>query len=696
MTAGGPVPGAFRAAADVGGTFTDIVAADAEGAAVRHKTLSTPPDFDAGVVAGLAASGIEPLSALGRLMHASTAATNAILERRGPRIGLVTTEGFRDVLEIGRLRYPRLYDLSWSRPEPLVERRLRLGVTERIAADGSVVTTLDPASAARAIEQLRCADVEAVAICLLNSYVNDQHEREVERQVRAALPHAAVSRSSAVLPLIREYDRTSTTVINAYLQPVVGAYLRRLRAALRRAGSRAPILMLQSSGGVMPAAEAAELPAFCLESGPTAGVLGAARLARGLRLPRVLAFDMGGTTAKAAVVLDGAPAIAPELEIGGGLHVGARLTRGAGYLLRTPTIDLAEIGAGGGSLVRVDRAGGIAVGPDSAGADPGPACYGRGGREATLTDVSVALGHVSGAALLGGALAIDAAKAEDAVGRCIARPLGTAVPQAAEAARQIAAAQLARAVRAVTSERGVDPAGFTLLAFGGGGPGMAAAVAEPLGVRRVLVPPGPGVFSADGLLGADLRWMAAHSPLIDLDAPDAADRLGAALRQLRGRCAALASAGGYRPRELTFEAVAECRYRGQSFELPAPVPPGRVTRRTLAEVRGVFEAAHEAAYGHRDPDSPVIAAALRVTAARPSGAAPLGRQLERSPRPTTRPAWFGGRWRPTPVLMRGDLSANRPLPGPAVIEDYDATTVVPPAWRCTRGPAGTLLLETGA
>ena len=679
---------------DVGGTFTDLVAVDAEGVVTRHKTLSTPPNFDAGVLTGLTACCRGSLEPLASLLHASTVATNAILERRGPLTGLITTEGFRDVLEIGRLRYPRLYDLSWSRPEPLVGRRLRLGVVERTAADGSIVTPLDTRSVAGAIDVLEQADVEAVAICLLNAYVDERHEVEVERLVRARLPQAAVSRSSAVLPLIREYDRTSTTVINAYLRPVVGAYLRRLENALRDAASDAPILMLQSSGGVMPAAEAAQLPAFCLESGPTAGVLAAAQLARQRGLAKVLAFDMGGTTAKAAVVLDGAPAIAPELELGGGISSSTRLTRGSGYLLRTPTIDLAEIGAGGGSIARVDQAGGLSVGPDSAGADPGPACYGRGGNEPTLTDVNVVLGHVSPTGLLGGDMAIDLARAERAVARNLAGPLGVDVVRAADAARQVAAAELARALRAVTSERGVDPSAFTLAAFGGGGPGMAAAVANLLGIRRVLAPAGPGVFSATGLLGADLRWMAAHSPLIDLDAPDAARRLDAALRSLRDRCMTLAVAGGYRAADLRMEAVAECRYRGQSFELPAPIPAGQITSRGVAAIRDGFEALHEATYGHRDPFSPVTAAVVRVSVIRPNEPVDLRETPACSLQRRQRRAWFDGRWRRVPVLRRGDLE-YKPTPGPLIVEDYDATTVVPPDWRCSRETDGALLLEAG-
>ena len=691
MKADSPSSG-LRSAADVGGTFTDLVAVDADGAVTRHKTLSTPPEFDSGVLAGLRACSGNSLASLTSLLHASTVATNAILERRGPRTGLITTEGFRDVLEIGRLRYPRLYDLSWSRPEPLVKRRLRLGVDERMAADGSVVTPLDAGTVSDALDLLEQADVEAVAICLLNSYVNGRHEIEVERLVRERLPDVAVSRSSAVLPLIREYDRTSTTVINAYLQPIMGDYLERLAQGLRRAGSRAPILMLQSSGGVMPAAEAAQLPAYCLESGPTAGVLAAAQLARARSLDRVLAFDMGGTTAKAAVVLDGVPAIAPEMELGGGISSGTRLTRGSGYLLRTPTIDLAEIGAGGGSIARVDQAGGLSVGPDSAGADPGPACYGRGGQEATLTDVNVVLGHVSPSGLLGGDMAIDAARAERAVAEQLAGPLGTDVARAADSARQVAAAELARALRAVTSERGVDPAAFTLVAFGGGGPGMAAAVADLLGIRRILAPAGPGVFSATGLLGADLRWMATHSPLIDLGAANAGSRMDEALGSLRERCMALAAAGGYQATDLEFESVAECRYRGQSFEIPAGIPAGRVTKRTLETIRDRFEALHEAAYGHRDSTSPVIAAVLRVSAVRANDPIALRESQARSETRVQRRAWFEGRWRNVPVLRRGDLG-RRPMSGPLIVEDYDATTVVPPGWRCAREADGALLLE---
>lgn len=680
----------LRVAADVGGTFTDFVAADSDGRVTRYKRLSTPPAFEDGVVAGLETCTNGNIDAITALLHASTVATNAILEGRGPRTGLITTEGFRDVLEIGRLRYPRLYDLEFSSPDPLVGRELRLGVSERIGADGTVVRSLNRRSLSRAIDTLIAGGVKSVAICLLNAYVNDSHERAIESELRRRMPGVTISRSAAVLPLIGEYDRTSTTVINAFLQPVMGTYIRQLTTSLQDLGSDTPILILQSSGGVMPAATAAEYPVFALESGPTAGVLSTAQLARDRGLSHALAFDMGGTTAKAAVVLDGKPAITPEFEIGSGMSSSSRLTRGSGYLVRTPSIDLAEIGAGGGSIVKVDPAGGMTVGPASAGANPGPACYGRGGVNATLTDVNVVLGYINPSTLLGSALTIDSAHAERAVATNIARPLGTSVLQAASAAHRVAVAELARALRAVTSERGVNPAIFTIVAFGGGGPGMAASLAQALGVRRVLVPSGSGVFSAMGLLGSDLRWMATHSSLIPLRSRDAATQLSASLKILRDRCVGLAQAGGYQRRNLRFEAVAECRYRGQSFELGTPIGPGRVTKRTIAKLRDSFETQHVALYGHRDPDAEVVAATLRVMAIQPTPPITVRETLTSSRGNHHRKAWFDGRWQVTPVLQRGDL---RTITGPAIVDDYDATTVIPPDWRCTLQPDHSLLLE---
>ena len=680
----------LRLAADVGGTFTDVVAVDSTGHVTRHKTLSTPSAFETGVVVGLEACINGHFDRICTLLHASTVATNAILERRGPRTGLLTTEGFRDVLEIGRLRYPRLYDLQWSRSEPLVDRQHRLGVSERISSNGAVVQPLDQRQLEHSIDVLIASKIEAVAICLINAYVNDQHEKSIAAIVRKKMPDVAISESADILPLIGEYDRTSTTVINAFLQPVVGAYLRRLDTALRSRNTDAALLMLQSSGGVIPATTAAQRPAFVLESGPTAGVMSAAQLARDLDLPHVLAFDMGGTTAKAAVIKHGEPAFTPELEVGAGMSSSSRLTRGAGYLLRTPSIDLVEIGAGGGSIATVDEAGGISVGPTSAGADPGPACYGLGGRNATLTDATVVLGHINPASLLGSSMTLDARAAERVVEKKIARPLGTSLIEAADAVHRIAAAELARAMRAVTSERGIDPKMFTLIAFGGGGPGMAAALANTLNVQRVVIPPGPGVFSATGLLGADLRWMSTQSTQINLTSPDAVRCLATELKKLQARCASLAKTGGFHQRDLSFEMVADCRYFGQSFELGVPIPPGRITRRSVSEICTCFESLHLDMYGHRDPDGRIFAAALRVTAVHPSSPVRMTEALATSRHIKHRKAWFNGTWQRTPILRRGDV---RVVDGPAIVEDYDATTVVPPGWKCSRQDLGGLVLE---
>jgi N-methylhydantoinase A len=669
----------LRVAADVGGTFTDLVALDGDGRPQRLKEPSTPPDFETGVIGGLARLTHGDLGELSELVHASTVATNAILQRQGPRTGLITTEGFRDILEIGRLRYPRLYDLAWRKPPPLVPRDLRLGVPERIQADGSVLRRLDRRAARRALRRLRAAGVESLAVCLINSYANHVHERAIGELAQEELPGVPVSLSVDVLPVIREFDRTSTTVINAFLRPVVGSYIERLTAALRRVGSRAPLLLLQSGGGVLPAADAARLPAYGVESGPSAGVMASAALARDLGLDRVISFDMGGTTAKAAVVLDGTPAQADEFEVGAGLSAGTRLSRGGGYLLRTPSIDLAEVGAGGGSIARVDASGGLAVGPASAGADPGPACYARGGAEATLTDANVVLGNLSPSALLGGAMPISAAAARKALAAKVARPLRLDLEQAADAVHQVAIATMARAIRAVTSERGLDPREFTLVAFGGAGPGHAAALAAHLGIRRVLIPPSPGLFSATGLLRADLRWTAAQSELVDLADRDAAARLRASLGALTQRAVGMAVAAGHARRSLTLERVVECRYRGQSFEIPVPMPDGRIGRPALTRVREIFETRHEAAYGHREAGSVVQAVTLRVDAIRPQQASALRERPVRARDPGRRNVWFGRRRRRTPVVGRGDARGG--LAGPAIIEEYDATTVVPPGWR---------------
>ena len=406
----------LRIGIDIGGTFTDLVAIAADGRVLTHKTASTPDDYGEGIIEGLHALLAAEGAGVSEVLHGTTIGSNTVLEGKGARTALITTRGFRDILEIRDLRMPVLYDLHWTKPRALVERRLRLEVIEKLQPDGSVSIPLDQASVAAAIDVLRREHVESVAICLLHSYANPVHERAVADAVRAALPNIAISISHEILPEIKEYPRTSTTVINAYVQPVVRAYVTALAARLRALGIEAPLQLMQSNGGLASAEFAALAPAHIIESGPAAGVVGGAALAVRLEEPRVITFDMGGTTAKAGLVENGEVLRSEALEVGGGVMTGSRLLVGAGYLLKLPAIDLAEVGAGGGSICRLDAGGAPKVGPDSAGADPGPVCYGRGGTEPTITDCSLILGYLDPAGLVGGALRLDADAARASIG----------------------------------------------------------------------------------------------------------------------------------------------------------------------------------------------------------------------------------------------------------------------------------------
>jgi N-methylhydantoinase A len=685
----------LRVGIDIGGTFTDLVAVSADGTVRTHKTASTPHDYAEGIVAGLRAL-LEDGDQVAEVLHATTIGSNTILEAKGARTALVTTAGFRDVLEIRDLRMPRLYDMGWTKPPALVERRLRLEVTEKLRPDGSVAVPLDRASVAAAVARLRAEQVDSVAICLLHSYADGAHERAVADAVRAALPDAAVSVSHEILPEIKEYPRTSTTVVNAYLQPVVRAYLTALAARLRALGIAAPVRLMQSNGGLMPAAEAAAVPARIVESGPAAGVVGAAALALHLGEPRVVTFDMGGTTAKAGLVEHGEVLRAEAMEVGGGVMAGARLLAGGGYALTLPAIDLAEVGAGGGSICRLDAGGAPKAGPDSAGADPGPACYGRGGTEPTVTDCCLVLGYLDPAGLAGGALPLDPARAEAAVMQHLARPLNLSLEAAAEGMLRLAAATMMRAVRAVSVERGRDPRDFALLAFGGNGPLFAAGLAAELGMRRVLVPPLPGLWSAFGLLLADAEHHATRTLRLRLDRPDGG-RVAAALDALAAEGAARLLADGFPPARQRFRRQAMARYLGQSSELPVPLPDDAAPDALPA----LFADAHERTYGFRAPaDESVELVALAVVA---RGVPDRPRLPARIPpagtgRRGTRRAWFAGAWHDAPVLDRaalGTAAADGALPGPMIVQEYDATCLVPPGFTAALDGFGAIVLTRG-
>jgi N-methylhydantoinase A len=688
-----------RLGVDVGGTFTDLVLVGPHGQALTRKVLSSTGDYAEAIVRGarelMAAAGAGAAE-IDELIHGTTVATNAILERRGVRTGLLTTAGFRDLLEIGRLRLARLYDIDFERPAPLVPRRWRREVTERLGPGGTVLTPLDPGSVAEAVDFLVREGVEAIAIAFLHAYASDVHERAAAAIVLERAPGVLLTLSSEILPEVREFERTSTAVTNAYVMPVMSRYLGTLETELRRLGVRAPILVMQSNGGVMTAASGRRRPVHVIESGPAAGVIATAELARRIGRPNAISIDMGGTTAKAAVIEGGALKRTGEFEIGGVLSQGSRLNRGSGFLLRIPAIDIAEVGAGGGSIVRVDDAGQLHVGPRSAGAVPGPACYGQGGKEATLTDANVVLGYLHPERLPSG-LALDAARARQAIAEQVARPLVLDLEAAAHGVYLVGCVRMARAVRAVTIERGRDARDFVLVAFGGNGPLFAAAMARSLAIATVLVPPAPGVFSAIGLLEAESEHHLVRSVLRPLSA-DTADGVAAALDALEREAEALLRAEGYRE-PVAMERGVDLKYEGQSFELTIPVVSDWRGAADVDALAAAFAREHERTYGHAAAGDPIQVVSLRVTARLVrSGTRRAVRLASERAAPVggTRRAYFGREHGTllTPVLARADLGA-RPRPGPLLVDEYDATTLVPPGATACLDEHGNILIATG-
>ncbi len=643
----------MRVGVDVGGTFTDLVAL-ADGRVQTAKVPSTPADQSEGVMHVLEAAGVDSAEAFA---HGMTVATNALLERRGARTALVTTEGFRDVIEIGRQARPSLYDLTEAPPQPLVARELRLTVEERMGPEG-VVRALAPASVEAAVEALREAEVESVAVCLLFAFLHPEHEQAVAEAIRAALPEVHVSLSSEVLPEFREYERFSTTVADAYLAPKLSAYLGRLEDALERAGMPAPLVM-QSSGGVVDVSVAAEQAAGCVLSGPAGGVVGAAHVARLSGYEDVLSFDMGGTSTDVAPVLGGEASTTTESVV-------------AGVPLKLPMVDVHTVSAGGGSIAWADPGGALRVGPQSAGADPGPAAYGGRGEEPTVTDANLLLGYLSDGAKLGGGLTLRREPAEAAL-KALGATLGLGVEETALGVVRVADAEMVRALRVISVERGLDPRELALVAFGGAGGLHACALAEELGIPAVLLPRAGGVLSALGLALSDVRRDYVR-PLLGGAEPEAAfEELERIAREdldspeLRRRV--------------------DGRYRGQSFELT-------VDADELGELPQRFGDIHERRYGYRmrESDVELVSARLIATVAieRP--------QLTEEPatgggEPSRRRAHFDGEWHDTPVLERAALGSGSEVEGPAIVEFAEATCVVRPGWAGAVDDSGTLVLE---
>jgi len=686
----------WRVGIDIGGTFTDLVALADDGRLIRHKVSSTPRAPEDGLLDALRALLADVAAdEIALVAHASTIATNALLGQvhlELPRVAFITTEGFRDVLEIGRQNRSALYDLNVTRPKPLARREDRLVVRERRTHDGRVIVDLDIASVTRAVETVRERGITAVAVGLLHADADGAHERVIGNALTEAIPGVEVSLSSEIDPQYREYERFSTTVVNAALMPIVQGYLDRVARGVRAAGVQAPIFVMRSDGGMSALTSASRRPATLIESGPASGVIGAAFLGRALGIGNVLSFDMGGTTAKAGTIFDGTPQVSASFEAAGTTHSG-RSVKGSGYPVRFPFVDLAEVSAGGGTIAWIDAAGTLRVGPLSAGADPGPACYGHGDRP-TVTDANVVLRRLNPRALLDGAFPIDATRSHDAVAS-VAAPVGGDVARAAAGIVTLVDAEMAKVLRIVSVERGHDPRDFTVLAFGGGGPLHACAVAADIGVARVVVPPSPGVFSAYGLLAADVRVTALRS----LVAP-ANDETWQTARKLFDTLARETDTAlgeqGVAKNERSFVRELDLRYVGQSTELVVSAP------RSLEEAVEAFHQLHERRYGFAARQDPVEIVTVRAigigTTPKPrliAAAAPMRRAPEQRALRERREVFDGEAFVDTPVYGRPHLRPGDGLDGPAVVEQYDATTYLAPHWSARVDGYGNLVMERG-
>ena len=684
-----------RIGIDIGGTFTDLVFLNHEGQVLRAKVLSTPDDYSQGIANALesaVASGGLKIGEIKQIMHGTTVATNALLEGKGAKVALITTLGFRDVLEIRRLRMPVLYDIRWRKPPALVPRHLRFEVSERIDNLGRIERALDEAAAREVVQRVLDSGAQAIAICCINSYANGAHESRVRDLIREINTSIPVTISSELLPEIREYERTSTTVVNSYVLPLVRHYLKGLEDKLRERSIDKPLTIMQSSGGAMSAAAAAERPIHIIESGPAAGVVGAAELARRLGNLSLLSFDMGGTTAKAALIDSGHFLRVNSLEVGGGINIAGRLLSGGGYHVRAPAIDIAEVGAGGGSIARLDPGGALRVGPDSAGAAPGPACYGRGGVLPTVTDANVILGFINPKALAGGSLPIRHDLGEEALRMEVSRPMGLSLEDAAWGVHRVANATMARALRAVSTERGRDPRDLYMLAFGGNGPVHAATLARLLDIKNILVPPVPGLFSALGMLFPDMEHHYVRTFKQRLDNLDSGALLSMFSRLEAEGAAALISEG-FTDAFHRFERLVDLRYAGANSELTLAFPENT----SYSQLREHFSVMHEQLYGYRSDGEVIETMNVRVIARAPTGTSQVPERLslgDDQPCTGSRAVYFGPEFGTlsTPICMRSSLDAQW-RSGPLLIEEFDSTTVVPPDGRARRIAWDTIEIE---
>jgi N-methylhydantoinase A len=676
---------AWRMGVDSGGTFTDVcLFDDATGQVEVWKVNSTPDDPSRGIANGVA-EGIERVgatpAALAYFGHGTTVSTNALIQHRGAKTGLITTDGFRDLLEIGRQKRPDLYDLMIDKPMPLVSRDLRLEVPERLRHDGSVEIGLDEAAFRDAVRRLRAADVKSVAVCFLYGFINTTHEETAARILHEEFPEAFSCVSHEIAPEFREFERLSTTVVNAYLGPVMRAYIKQLGLRLHSLGVRATPHLTQSNGGVISFDQAQRLPVRTVLSGPSTGVIGAREIGRLAGFPDAITFDMGGTSTDVALLSGGECRLAAEATI----H---------GYPIKAPMLDIHTVGAGGGSIASIDG-GLLKVGPRSAGADPGPVCYGFGNTEPTVTDANLLLGLLNQRHLLGGRMAVHRDLAEAAIAR-LAAAVGLETMAAAEGILAVVTANMARAIRIISVQRGYDPRDHTLIAFGGAGPLHAARLARELEIPRIVIPRSPGILCAMGLLLTDLRADFAVTRLRTLD-PAALPAMTDAFRTLTARADAWFDDEGISNDRRRIARTVDMRYAGQNYELSVKLPDGEIGAGTLAALAEGFTAVHHRLYGFANDDEPVQLVTFRVEA---TGLVP---KAAFTPQPLTgsdavhalidhREVWLGA-FTPCPVYDRARLLAGDRFVGPGIVEQMDATTFVPEGTVARVDPWLNIILE---
>ncbi len=663
----------WRAGIDIGGTFTDIVFLNEKSGELKVlKVLTTPKNPSEAVFSGLNSSGTR-IEEISMLVHATTLGTNMFLGQEGlepPKVALVTTKGFRDVIEIGRQRRPELYNLFFEKPPPLVKRRDRYEVEERIDAWGNIITPLDEEQAEKLADELCRKDYDVVAISFLHSYINPSHEEKMSSILKEKCPKLDIVLSSKINPEHKEYERTSTTIVNAFLRKLLSRYLEELEQNLLENGFKGELMIMQSNGGVSKSKYAVERPAAFIESGPAAGAIAVAYYSRLTGDDKVIGFDMGGTTAKASTIIEGEPAITTEYEVGGKVHAG-RLVKGSGYPVRFPFIDLAEVSAGGGTIAWVDEGGALRVGPISAGADPGPACYGRGGKKATITDANFLLGRL-GKKLAGGSLILKEDLARNAVQE-LSDSLGLEMEETALGILKLANTIMAKALRIVTVERGHDPRDFTMYVFGGAGPLHGADLAKELEAKEVLIPVHPGVFSAFGLLLTDYKVDEIGSIMRLADELDSTE-IEDLVRKLRDK----ASEELKGLRDVLVHPSLDMRYKGQAYELNVP------WKGSIDLAIRDFHAIHGRMYGFSSPDEPVEVVNVRVSlvGSLRKPAVPKMEFVKHVPEAEGKRAVYfeDTGWIDALVYDRYKLRPGATVKGPAVVEEYDSTTLVPPEY----------------